>query len=267
MTDMSELTRAAVPETVDRAALFEALRAALVKHMRGIDGLLAARVGYSGGGDSANENEYWLRWVLPAAPAVDASGSAQGETVGSASSADGGQQLLLTPARAQWGSVQDSRVFKECFIAPEGRDVYAAGVVTFTVTPKQRTVEEVLDQLLDLAWYRAGVTGWWNDSGGSGDLTLDVVSGGIELSHGELVESELVTLRRFPAIDEASLSRVEGFLSTYDEADNALAELLADLLHLCDVRGLVFEDLLKRARSYARANTQIEADDGPPCFG
>ena len=145
--------------------------------------------------------------------------------------------------------------------------MYAAGVVTFTATPKQRTVEEVLDQLLDLAWYRAGVTGWWNDSGGSGDLTLDVVSGGIELSHGERVESELVTLRRFPAIDEASLSRVEGFLSTYDEADNAPAELLADLLHLCDVRGLVFEDLLKRARSYARANTQIEADDGPPCFG
>ena len=57
MTDMSEIARAAVPETVDRAALFEALRAALVKHMRGIDGLLAARVEYSGGGDSANENE------------------------------------------------------------------------------------------------------------------------------------------------------------------------------------------------------------------
>lgn len=267
MTDLSELARAAAPETVDRGALFEALRAALVKHMRGVDGLVAARVDYSGGGDSANENDYWLRWVLPAVPALGACGSAQAETVGSASSADGGQQLLLTPARAQWGSARDSRVFKESFLAPEGRDTYAGGVVTFTVTPKQRTVEDVFDQLLDLAWYRAGVAAWWNDSGGSGELTLDVASGGIELRHGERYESELVTLRRFPAIDQASLSRVEGFLSIYDEADNAPAELLADLLHLCDVRGLVFEDVLRRARHYARADTQIEADDGPPCFG
>jgi hypothetical protein len=267
MTDMSELARAAVPETVTREALFEALRAALVKHMRGIDGLLAARVAYSGGGDSANENDYWLRWVLPAVPAVDTSGNSQAETGGSASSANGGQQLLLSPARAEWGSARDSRVLKESFLAPEGRDVYASGVVTFTVTPGQRTVEDVLDQLLELAWYRAGVTAWWNDEGGSGDLTVDVASGSVELSHGERVTSEIVTLRRFPAIDQASLSRVEGFLGAYDEADSAPAELLADLLHLCEARGLVFEDVLKRARSYARADTRIEAADGSPCFG